>query len=57
MEQGAQSNGSICLWCPPKEAYLTNLNEERKRALRIGKDGRIPVRVKAWQIVTVEAVW
>jgi alpha-mannosidase len=54
--QGTRTDGSICIWCPPKEAYLTNLNEERKRAIRIGKDGSVSVSAKAWQIVTVELV-
>ena len=54
--QGSKTEGRICLWCPPKEAHLTNLNEERKRKLRVGKDGSVQVSAKAWQIVTTELV-
>jgi len=54
--QGGRTEGLLCIWCPPKEAYLTNLNEERKRALKVNKDGSVPVSAKSWQIVTVELV-
>lgn len=55
-QPSAVRKGCVRIWCVPKEGYLTNLNEERKRKLRIGKDGSIPVSAKAWQIVTVEVV-
>ncbi len=56
-QHAGQVKGTVALWCPPKEAFVTNLNEERQRALRITKDGCIPVTANSWQIVTVEAVW
>ncbi len=48
--------GYMQLWRAPKEAYLTNLNEERKGKAHFAKDGGISLSAKAWQIVTVEAV-
>lgn len=54
--QGIETKGSVYLWHPPKEAYLTNLNEERKRRLRVSRNGSVQISTKAWQIVTVELV-
>lgn len=54
--QAAKVEGKVCPFCKPKEAYLTNLNEERQRKLKVKPDGSIPVSAKPWQIVTVELV-
>lgn len=55
-KQAAKVEGKVCPFCKFKEAYLTNLNEERKRKLKVKPDGSIPVSAKPWQIVTVELV-
>ena len=52
-----QITGEIKTWVRPKQAYLTNLNEERQGDLTVSSSGSVVINAGTSKIVTVELVF
>ncbi len=45
--------GTLSIWCGIKEAWLTDLNEEKREAIPVQSDGSIPIEAGPKKIITI----